>query len=190
MAASAHLTYINWPFSDDFSKSSIESTRNPYTNHQNTPKTQSTSNLQQPRPTTIIPPTTLNQQQLIRHWLTRTTPDNTATSTNLHHHLPTIKLWQEWCKKLHIQLLLHKLLAKNHWGDIPSTDPAQFHIIFKNVRWCSAAQALLDLDAHVLCLQEPNTLWNNNFIQPRYRIFQQTFMHAKITTSASIDTTL
>ncbi len=44
-----------------------------------------------------------------------------------------------------------------------------------------------DLDAHVACIQEPNTQWSNAIVQPIYRLFQKAFMHAKLTYSACID---
>jgi len=44
---------------------------------------------------------------------------------------------------------------------------------------------MLDMDAHVLCIQEPNLHWNDGIRQPIYKLFQRAFMHAKISTSHS-----
>jgi len=44
---------------------------------------------------------------------------------------------------------------------------------------------MLDMDAHVLCIQEPNLHWNDGIRQPIYKLFQWAFMHAKISTSHS-----
>jgi len=90
------------------------------------------------------------------------------------------------------------MLTNDHWGDVPTTNPVNFRVISKNVnslstaehnlQWRGAVQAMIELDAHVLCIQEPNLNWTDNIRQPIYRLFQKAFMHTKISTSNSIDT--
>jgi len=198
MSIMDELTDIDWPSSfyssDD---SSVESTQNPYRHADptHTPRTDTTTLPSIPHPSNL--PNTRNQQLPITHWLTRHTAPINDTPPAAPLHLPTVKLRQLQRRKSHIQFPIHELIDNNHWGDVPSQDPTQFRIISKNVntlstdshnlQWRGAAQALVDLDAHVLCLQEPNTNWTDTLMQPIYRIFQQTFLHAKLTTSASID---
>jgi len=134
------------------------------------------------------------QNRPIRH-----TDPAPLNPTPQQQRLPLVKLKQVRRKRSQIQLPLHELLHNNHWGDIPSKDPARFRVISKNVnslsttdnnlQWRGAAQALQDLDAHILCIQESNTKWTTNITRAIYHIFQRTFMHAKLTTSASLDTT-
>jgi len=135
---------------------------------------------------------------MITRWFTQPNRPTPTTTAATGQQLPTTKLKQQCQKKSHIQVALHKLLANNHWGDIPLPDPARFRIISKNVnslsttdnhlQWRGAIQAMQDLDAHILCIQEPNIKWSDTFVQPIYRLFQQTFMHAKLTYSACLDT--
>jgi len=193
MSTTDSLTDIDWPssfYSTD--ESSLESTHNPYyTEPPHT--TRDTTNDTHPAPTTI----TLHGQQPITRWLTSTTPATTNQTAPPTPHLTTIKLKQIRRKRSHIQVPLHELLANQHWGDLPSSDPAIFRVLSKNVnslstkdhnlQWRGAIQAMIDLDAHVICLQEPNTNWTDNLIQPIYRLFQKAFMHAKLVYSASID---
>jgi len=94
-----------------------------------------------------------------------------------------------------IQTLIHQLLGNDHWGDAPSTNPVYFRVISKNVnslsttdhnlQWRGAVHAMQEMDAHVLCIQEPNLCWKAGITQPIYTIFQKAFMHAKISTSNS-----
>ncbi len=201
MAPTDNLTDNDWSSSFDSSdERSVDSIRNPYIPappHSST-NTPSTTNSTGPQHTTPSP-TTGARQPPITQWLTKpntTVPRATPTPAP---KLPTTKLKQLRHTRSHIQLPLHDLLDNNHWGDIPSNNPAIFRVISKNVnslsttdnnlQWCGAAQALYDLDAHILCLQEPNTHWTAPILRPIYRLFQKTFMHAKFSTSASIDVT-
>jgi len=111
--------------------------------------------------------------------------------------LPTIKLRTKRQPQRAIQPTRHKLLTNDHWGDVPTTNPVYFRVISKNVnslstadhnlQWHGAVQAMLDMDVHVLCVQEPNLHWTKGIQQPIYCLFQKAFMHAKISTSNSID---
>jgi len=135
-------------------------------------------------------------QPLISQWLTNgnTKPPKPASK---QPHLPTTKLRTKRQPKRTLQPSLSTILANDHWGDAPTTNPVQFRVISKNVnslstadnnlQWRGAVQAMVDMDAHVLCIQEPNLHWNDTIKQPIYRLFQRAFMHAKISTSNSID---
>jgi len=46
---------------------------------------------------------------------------------------------------------------------------------------------MIELNAHVLCIQEPNLNWTDSIQQPIYSLFQKAFMHSKISTSNSIE---
>jgi len=121
------------------------------------------------------------------------TPTNAKPSS-----LPTTKLQHKQQPQRHIQTPLHKLLDNEHWGDIPTTNPMYFRVISKNVnslstadhflQWCRAVHAMIEMDAHVLCIQESNLHWTDSICQPIYQLFQKAFMHAKISTSNSIST--
>ncbi len=173
MSTTDNLTDINWPSSFySLDESWVESSHNPYHTepHPNTTTTRDTNNNTCPAPTMI----TLSGQQAITRWLTSTAPNDTSQTTTPTTCLPTIKLKQIWCKQSHIQVPLHKLLTNNHWGDLPSSDPVIFRVLSKNVnslstkyhnlQWRGMIQAMIDLNAHVICLQEPNTNWTDNLI--------------------------
>jgi len=112
-------------------------------------------------------------------------------------HLPTTKLRTKWQPQQTLQPTLSKLLTNDHWGNVPTTNPVHFWVISKNVNslsttdnnlhWSRAVQAMLEMDAHVLCVQEPNRHWTDGIQQPIYHLFQRAFMHAKISTSNSIN---
>jgi len=98
-----------------------------------------------------------------------------------------------------IQQLLTFDSSNSHWGDIPSLDPNNFRIVVKNVnslsiaedyyQWHGAIQAVLQLDAHLICFQETNLRWTQPISNHIYRLFQRAFQHTKIATSCSSDNT-
>jgi len=144
----------------------------------------------------IYTATNQKSQQTITRWLisdNSTQPPNTVP--NKKKSLPMTKLRTKRQPQCTIQTPLHQLLANDHWGDAPSTNPMSFRVISKNVnslltkehnlQWRGAVHAMQEMDAHVLCIQEPNLYWHAGILQPIYKIFQKAFMHAKMTTSNS-----
>ncbi len=133
-------------------------------------------------------------QYPITRWINRTYPTSTPT-TPKPTRLSTTKLRTKRQPQRTIQPPLHQLLINDHWGDVPTKNPVYFRVITKNVnslsttdhnlQWRGAVQAMMDMDAHVLCIQEPNLKWTDGLRQPIYRLFQWAFMHAKISTSNS-----
>jgi len=194
------LTDTKWPFSpspqEDRSLNSLHSnTSTPRHNPYNQTVTQASAPLTTQQ---LYNKTNKAMQPSIVRWLTHATqqPPNMAI-INLSH-LPTTKLRRKRQPQKTIQPPLHELLDNEHWGDVPTTNPVYFHVISKNVnslstvehnlQWRGAAHAMTEMDAHVLCVQEPNLKWTSKGLrQPIYRIFQKAFMHAKLSTSNSID---
>jgi len=178
-------TTIKWPFSptsqDDSSLNLLPSSpraprRNPYNN------------------TTTVIPAPLTMQQLynettkamqpsITQWLTHATWQPPTPTTINPSHLPTTKLWCKQQPQKHIQPPLDKLLDNEHWGNVPTTNPMYFQVISKNVnslstadhnlQWWGAVHTMIEMDAHVLCIQEPNLHWTDGLCQPIYRLFQR-----------------
>jgi len=196
MSATASFTdndrSVSQSSQDDRSQDSIRTTnrhprRNPYKNKDR--QTQHTITSQQ-----LYTATTWATQPSIRQWLKQ--GNNPRKPEPKPPHLPT-KLRTKRQPKRTLQPTLTQLLTNDHWGDIPTTNPVHFRVISKNVnslstaehnlQWRSAVQAMLDMDAHVLCVQEPNLNWNDTIRQPIYRLFQRAFMHAKLSTSHSIE---
>jgi len=139
--------------------------------------------------------TTRTTQFPITKWITSTIKPVIQTKTDKSTSLPTTKLRARRQPKKSVQPPLHTLLDNDHWGDAPTKNPVYFRVLSKNVnslstannnlQWHSAVQAMIEMDAHVLCIQEPNLNWSDGIRQPIYRLFQKAFMHTKITTSNS-----
>ncbi len=197
MSATDDFTANDRPFSpstqDDSSIDSSRTTqRNPRRNPYNQRKQHKSSPLTNQQLYTATHSTT---QHSITKWLIGTTTPVTHNQTEKLPHLPTTKLRTKRQPQRNIQTPLHALLDNDHWGDAPTKNPIHFRVISKNVnslstndnnlQWRGAVQAMVDMDAHILCLQEPNLNWTDNLRQPIYRLFQKAFMHAKITTSSS-----
>jgi len=179
---------------DTSSLDSIPSTtqtprRNPYTQQNQSQRSKLTAQ-------SIYTATNQKSQQTITRWLISDNsmqPPNTVP--NKKKSLPMTKLRTKRQPQCTIQTPLHQLLANDHWGDAPSTNPMSFRVISKNVnslstkehnlQWRRAVHAMQEMDAHVLCIQEPNLCWHTGILQPIYKIFQKAFMHAKMTTSNS-----
>jgi len=194
------LPNIEWPFSptsqDDSSLDLPPSS--PWTPRRN-PYNKTITAI--PAPITmqqLYTETTKAMQPSIKGWLTHATRQPSTPTNAKLSSLPTTKLWYKWQPQKHIQMPLHKLLDNEHRGDIPTTNPMYFQVISKNVnslstadhnlQWHGAIHAMVEMDAHVLCIQESNLHWTDGLCQPIYRLFQKAFMHAKISTSNSIDT--
>jgi len=189
----------NWPFSpisqDDSSIDSLPcNTSNPSRNPYHTPPNHICQTLTKQQ---LYNATNWATQPSIMRWLW------THWQTLYLHqdpqlNYPTTKLRTKWQLTCTIQPPLHQLLTNNHWGDAPTTYPINFWVISKNanllstaehnLQWHGAIQAMLELDAHVLCVQEQNLKWTDNIKQLIYHLFQKAFMHTKISTSKSIDT--
>jgi len=158
------------PFSqDDSSLDSISSNtsnpgRNPYENR--TPNICNTLTTQQ-----LYTETNRATQHSITQWLHQKHPQSQQPALN-PSCLPTTKLQTKRQQQQTIQPPLHQLLASNHWGDVPTKNPVYFRVITKNVNslstvensllWCGVVHAMLELDAHVLCIQEPNLNWTDS----------------------------
>jgi len=181
------------PTQDDSSINSSSTTQrnprhNPY-NQQNQTKSSPITHQQ------LYTATNQTTQHSITQWLIRNTKPVTQNKTNKLPHLPTTKLRTKRQPQRTIQPPIHALLATNHWEDVPTKNPIHFRVLSKNVnslsttdnnlQRCGAVQAMVDMDVHVLCIQEPNLNWTNNLWQPIYQLFQKAFMHAKISTSNS-----
>ncbi len=136
------MTDIDWPLSfystDDSTVDSTHTQRNPepplnnpYVNHHPAAVTN------QPTPPLPQHP----NQPPITKWITRTVPSSPANTHNTTPRLPMIKLKQLRRRPSSIQVPLHELIGNDHWGDIPSTDPAIFRVISKNVNSISTISA-------------------------------------------------
>jgi len=143
----------------------------------------------------------------LRNWLTeaRTTgttkrliPDNpstphtTVTPNNASKH-----------KKTHTsnQNTLQRHNHNPHWGDRPPSPSSKiFTIVSRSantistnnnlLQWRATAQALLEINANIACIQEPNVNWNPTLASRIQRIFQQQFGKPKLATSSSMQTML
>jgi len=158
------------PFSQEESSidssSSTHSTprRNPY--NQRTHETCPTLTTQQ-----LYTATNHTTQFTITRWITSTNQLSLPPTTTRPSTLPTTKLRTKRQPQRTIQPSLHQLLTNDHWGDVPTKNPVYFRVITKNVnslsttdhnlQWRGAVQAMLDMDAHVLCIQEPNLQWTD-----------------------------
>jgi len=121
-------------------------------------------------------------QYAIMHWITSNNQLTTSSTTTQQSCLPTTKLRTKRQPQKTIQPLLHQLLTNKHWGNMPTKSPVYFQVITKNVnslstanhnlQWQGTVQAMLDMDAHVLCIQEPNLQWTDGICQPIYCLFQ------------------
>jgi len=119
-------------------------------------------------------------QPPIMRWLT-TNPQNQQNQQQPvpnPSHLPTTKLQTKRQPQRTIQHPLHKLLANDHWGNVPTKNPVYFWVITKNINslstdahnllWRGVVHAMLEMDAHVLCIQEPNLNWTDSIWRPIY----------------------
>jgi len=162
--------------------------RNPY-NQRNQTKSSTVTHQQ------LYTATNRTTQHPIMQWITSNSKPVTQKNTEKLPHLPTTKLQTKRQPQRHIQPTIHALLDNDHWGDVPTKNPIHFWVLSKNVnalsttnnnlQWHGAVQAMVDMDAHILCIQEPNLNWTDNLWQPIYWLFQKAFMHAKISTSNS-----
>jgi len=120
-------------------------------------------------------------QFAITRWLkSNQQPIAKATTIN-PSHLPTTKLQ---AKRQPNEPFNHCYIIDNdHWGNAPTHNPVYFRVLSKNVnslstndnnlQWRGAVQAMLDMDAHVLCIQESNLNWTDNIRQPSTDCFKK-----------------
>jgi len=197
MSDTDDFTANNRPFSpstqDDNSIDSSSTTqhnprRNPY-NQWNQTKSSPLTHQQ------LYTATNRTTQHSIMKWITSIPQPVTHNKTDKLPHLPTTKLQTKRQPQRTIQPPLHTLIDNDHWGDVPTKNPIYFWVLSKNVnslstadnnlQWRGAVHAMLEMDVHVLCIQEPNLNWTDDIQKQIYRLFQKAFMHAKISTSNS-----
>jgi len=168
---------------EDTSVSSTQSVlSNLYSNPNQLHQTQS----QQPKRVTlydwikpILPSPSQPQQQQ---------PSNTKkpTTHNLQNH-----------HQHHFQQTLYPDTTNEHWGDELSSYSNLFRVVSENVnsvsstdhllQWRGVAQATINYRISILCLQEPNTKWDDHLWQSVCKILQRTHIRIEIVMANSTE---
>jgi len=109
---------------------------------------------------------------------------------------PTINNSQSH-RRQHFQQILYPDTTNDHWGDELSSHPTLFRVVSKNVnsispndhllQWHGVAQATIDYQISVLCLQEPNTKWDDHLRHSVHKILQRTHVRAEIVMANSTE---
>jgi len=109
---------------------------------------------------------------------------------------PTTNNFQSHCQQ-HFQQTLYPDITNEHWGDKLSSHPTLFRDVSKNgnsisptdhlLQWHSVAQATIDYQISILCLQEPNTKWDDHLWHSVCKILQRTHIHAEMVMANSTE---